>query len=378
MFKSSIEKDPNDANKFYYNGIQFNNSNVSAVPAEIDATLQSPLLDRSSDYEVSVVRLFVSGNALPIFIVPVIRQEPPYETKYIASMSYNGFTVSRSVVYTPLNNVCPFAYGCEQLFYIYTYQQWLDNINSAYLECYNALVALPSGIQAIASSPPIFIYDTNNNLISYYVESSYETGPAGINVYMNKLLFDFFVSFEASYDSLGYQNPQSLDVQLIITNSNSFRLQSTANIPPKVASILPPSPFDVWKIQQEYESVFSWNIVRSLVLTSNIGTISESIPNIDLGNGNTDDTTRSNLQILTDFDLDFSSGNRAGARGYIQYLPTAEFRWTSIVRGGALSRINVKVQYLTFTNEIKNLYINPNFSFTIKLLFRKKVPLIKL
>jgi hypothetical protein len=375
MSKSSIEFDPNDNNKFYYNGIQYNASDTNIVPAEIDTTLQTPLFDHSHTYEVSVVRLFVSGNTLPIFIVPVLSPDPPYTTKYVATLSYNGFIVSRPVIYTPENNVNKNFFNNDAIFYIYTYQHWLDNINRAYLDCYNQLVTDGSGIELVATSPPIFVYDTNNNLISYYVESSYETnGGAGINIFMNKLLFDFFTSFESVFQAELYQNVE--DTQLIVTNTNATIPNLLVGIPPVIAAITPIAPYVVWKIQQEYASVSTWNSIRSLVLTSNIGTIGESIPNVNLGFAA--DVSRSNLQILTDFDLDFSSSNRSGGRLTIQYLPTAEYRWSTIVRAGALSRINVKVQYLTFRNEIKNLYINPNFTFSIKLLFRKKVQAVKL
>ena len=376
MSKYTIEADPNNNNLFYFNGTQFNQSDTIAVPAEIDTNLQSPLIENSSDYEVSVVRLLVSGNALPIFFVDTLTDAPPYITKYTVTLSYNGFVETEPVTYVPLNNISVYSPIADQIFYVYTYQEWLDYINEAYRTCYDRLVIVGSGIENIARSPPIFVYDAATNYISFYVESSYESlDPTGPKIYMNKLLFDFFTSFEARYTADPYFNGDAQGVQLLVTNTNSVLLSSVGNIPPAVGVILPIDPYTIWKVQQEYISVNSWSSIRSLVLTSNIGTVQESIPNV--GDPSNYDSTRSSLQILTDFDLDFSPNIRSGARSYIQYLPTAEYRWTSILRGGALNRVNVKVQFLTFQNVLKNLYINPNFFFTIKLLFKKKVQTIK-
>lgn len=377
MSKYNIEADPSDNNLFYFNGTQFNASDTIAVPAEIDSTLQSPLIENSSDYEVSVMRLLVSGNALPIFFVDTLTDSPPYITKYVVTISYNGFTESEPITYVPLNNVNVNAFNGDQIFNVYTYQEWLDYVNTAYLACYDRLIIAGSGIELVASSPPIFTYDAADNFISYYVESSYESSlPNPINIYMNKLLFDFFTSFEAFYAADPYFNGDVQGVKLITSATNAFLLSSVGNIPPAAGAIVPIAPYAVWKVQQEYVSVYSWNSIRSLLLTSNIGTIPESIPN--LGEPNNYDATRSSLQILTDFDLDFSPDIRSGARGYIQYVPRSEYRWSSLTRGSALNRINVKVQFVTFTNVVRNFYINPNFFFTIKLLFKKKVQTIKL
>ena len=105
MSKYSIDGDPNDNNLFYFNGVQYNASDTTPVPAEIDTTLQSPLIENSSEYEVSVVRLLVSGNALPLFFVDTLTDAPPYITKYTVSMSYNGFFQAEPITYVPLNNI---------------------------------------------------------------------------------------------------------------------------------------------------------------------------------------------------------------------------------------------------------------------------------
>jgi hypothetical protein len=378
MSKVSFNQDPNDSDIYYFNGIQYNSSDISSVPAEIDVNLQAPLIQNSNEYEVSVMRLLVSGNALPLFIVEPTTSTAPYGTKYEVEMEYNGGFIAVDVTYTPQNDINIKQFQGDKIFYIYNYQDWLDNINDAYKRCYDILVSQITGIELVASSPPIFIYDSTTNLISIYAESSYNSNLVnGIKIRMNKLLFDFFPSFDAFIKSDPYEKVASYSkVRLLITPTNSFLLSSVGNIPPAVGSIVPINPYTVWKVQQEYETVSTWNSIRSLLLTSNIGTISESIPNV--GGGLNQDISRSSLQILTDFDLDFSSSNRSGGRGIIQYLPTAEYRWTSILSGGPLNRINVKVQFLTFRNEVINLYLNPNFTFTIKLLFKKKVQTIKL
>ena len=136
---------------------------------------------------------------------------------------------------------------------------------------------------------------------------------------------------------------------------------------------IPPTA-QIWRFTQEYPSVYSWNVIKGLIITSDIGVILETLPNVGIN----DSSTRSSVQMLTDFELSFDPNGRGGGRNYIQYLPTAQYRLSSLGTSGAISRINVKVQYITFTGQIQNLYINPRFSFTVKLLFQKKAQLVKL
>lgn len=382
MFMNSkdarIIQDPNDANKYYFNGVLFNVSNTQPVVAQIDTTLQTPFITKANEYDVSVVRLFVAGNSLPIFRVPVLSAVPPYFTKYITSMTYNGFTVRDNVVFTPVNDVNALSNEGLNRFDIYTYQQWLDDINASYLRCFNDLATLfPSGIQLVVNGPPVLIYDVNTNLISVYVEQRYQTtgAPTDIGVFMNRLLFDFFTSFEALYDANQYGAIGGQDCQLKITPTNTTIVNKLGEIPPAVEQItgIPPNS-QIWRFTQEYASVYSWNIVKGLIITSDIGVILETLPNVGIN----DPSTRSSIQMLTDFEFNFDPNIRGGGRNYIQYLPQAQYRLTSLAGAGAINRINVKVQYLTFDGRVENLILNPNFSMSVKLLFQKKATLVEI
>lgn len=374
-----IEQDDYDANKYYFNGVLFNSSSSQPITANIDTTLQTPFILKGDEYEVSVVRLLVSGNALPIFRVPVITASPPWVTEYITVMTYNGFTFRDNVIFTSVNDVNILASDGGTNFDVYTYQQWLDNINASFARCYAGLTGFPfnSGMQLVVNGPPKLIYDTSTNLISMYVEQGYEvTGSVNdIAVYMNRLLFDFFISFEADFGPDQYQSIAGEDCRLLFRPTNTTIVNKQAEIPPAVFQMvgIPPTA-QIWRFTQEYPSVYSWNVIKGLIITSDIGVILETLPNVGIN----DSSTRSSVQMLTDFELSFDPNGRGGGRNYIQYLPTAQYRLSSLGTSGAISRINVKVQYITFTGQIQNLYINPRFSFTVKLLFQKKAQLVKL
>ena len=300
---NSLQRDPNEANKYYYNATTYNSSNQIPILAESDLYLNTPLLDNTDEYNVSIMRLFVSGNALPIFTVQVLNPlgSAPYATKYIAGMSYAGVDARENVMFTPLNNVNALQANGDTLFDVFTYQQWLDDLNRAYKACYDYL-DITTNIATITTNVPKLIYDPLTNLISIYLDPVYETGAFNdIKLYMNKLLFDFFTSFEAIYSNTPYQTPLGEDIQLYVTQTNTINVSNVTALPPIVSGSA-----SMWKFTQEYPSVYSWNVIKSLLITADIGTLPEAIPNISNGNG---DVVRSALTILTDVDSVFSINN---------------------------------------------------------------------
>jgi len=366
-----MQQDPNDANKYYYNATVTNSSNQIPILAESNLYLSTPIIDNTDEYNVSIMRLFVSGNALPLYSIEVLDPlgPPPYVTKFIACMSYGGVDTRENVVFSAHNNVNVLQSNGDTLFDLYTYQQWLDDINTAYTACYTYLTTV-TNLATITTNVPKFIYDPDTKLISFYADPVYESGGVNdIKLYMNKLLFDFFVSFEANYSPTPYQTVGGRDVQLLITKTNAINVSNVITLPPVVSGST-----SMWKVTQEYSSVTTWNSVKSLIITADIGTVAESIPNIENGNG---DVVRSSLTILTDIDSDFSPSNTSGTRGYIQYLPTAQYRMSSLIMSAPLYRIRVAIQYITFKGVVKNLYLNPYFSMSFKLLFEKKIPLVR-
>lgn len=127
-------------------------------------------------------------------------------------------------------------------------------------------------------------------------------------------------------------------------------------------------------MKQQYPSAYAWNIVRSLVLTSSIGTQNESIP---ISFGQSQSVSNSNLTILTDFESNLNENSNTASRGYLQYVPQAEYRICNITNSGHIQVINLGIYYIDFAGKLTQLIINPRYGFSVKLLFRRRHRLIK-
>jgi hypothetical protein len=373
MLKSHVMRSHSQIDHIYYNGTLFNTSYTQSIPAVINDVTNSPLLMDGSDWYVSVVRLGVSGHALPIssvinYIIPQPPPAlPPYVTRFIVSLSYLGLVQSNNVIFIPTTTDDAIKFN------IYTYQHWLDCINRAYAQCFADWgTAYGGALAGVVNQAPSLSYDPAQNLFSFYCESGYDANnPNPIGVYMNRILFDYFDSFEIFYLDR-YVSPVGLDVKFNIsaTTCNNFS-PIPVGAPAYLSSWVVNVGQTIYQMKQQYPSAYSWNFVKSLVLTSSIGTQNESIP-LSLS-GNTS-ISNSNLTILTDFDSNLSETSNIASRGYIQYVPTGEYRLCDLTNSSLVQNINIQVYYVDFTGKLEQLVLNPRYSFSVKLMFRRKTP----
>lgn len=370
MLKSGFIQAEDKIDHIYYNGTLFNSSFTQSIPATINDVLNGELVKNGSDYYLSVIRLGISGHALPIFNIesdiinpnPGQPLVPPYVTVYNVSLSYHGVTNTSPVIFTPMATANQF-----DLFNIYTYQFFLDCINDAYATCYDLF---GGSLSAIVKYPPFLYYDGASNLFSLFIESGYSSASVlPVNVYMNRLLFDFFDSFDFLLLN-DYNTSNGPDIQFNITSSTCLNISP---LPPGYPAILSSYVLlageSLWQMKQQYPSAYSWNIVDSLVVTSSIGTNTENIPFSPSGSLQ---IQNSSIAAITDFTSNLSETNNIGSRGFLQYFPTAQYRLVNITNSSRVQNISLSIQYITFNGSLSQLYINPRYSMSIKLLFVKK------
>ncbi len=372
MQKTNYEQH-REIDHIYYNGELFNESFNKSIPAEISDVLNSEIIKEGSQYNLSVIRLGVSGHFLPIFnilpdLLSVINNTPivpPYITAYSVSLSLGPNTQTTPVEYFPITT------DQNLLFNIYTYQHFLDCINSAYLKCYNDFNTAHGGaLAAKVNQSPYLYYDSTTNLISMYVESGYNLNMINpIGVFMNNLLFDFFDSLE--YLLLNsYNSPNGTDIQLNITSENCINLSPLQPGNPAILSSWALNAGQsIWQLRQQYPSVYSWNIVESLILVTSIGVNSENIP---FSSGQGLHISNSSISALTDVTSNLNPTNNTGSRSFLQYFPTAEYRVCNITNSSRIQNISLGLYYRDFRGELNKLFLNPRYAMSVKLLFRRK------
>ena len=213
----------------YYNINIVNTTNVP-IPATFNEARTDSIVDIPEDYNLAIVRFSVPMQAVPIFYMPIIPypNTNPNLSSFAVGLSYGGFTFSQKLIYVP-RNISPVPptptalnpnWPITPYYGVYSYQQLLDMINTAYATLFSALkTAIPS---APPTEPQYFTYDPTTELITLWTQKLYDPAYVGaptVNIYMNGELYSYFESFEVQFN--GYSAPANEDFQFIIKDNGN-------------------------------------------------------------------------------------------------------------------------------------------------------------
>lgn len=144
--------------EFIYYNILASNPTNKPVPFSFTDTLGSPILEDANNYWVSCIRFVLDGSSIPIFFFK--------DNTYWVSLTHGPTKISKPVVYNPSYNATIYA---QQT--VYSYQAFMEMINDAYIECFNALVtAYPLETITAASNPgPNAYFTVSTSPTAYFV-----------------------------------------------------------------------------------------------------------------------------------------------------------------------------------------------------------------
>lgn len=402
--------------KIYYN-IEIKNSSQTQFTNKaiyIDKRSE-PIINTPKDYYLSVIRISLSGILIPIFIYPntgvdgsrVVNNTVYSLTLKTAAGSYRAFTIFN---YSSSPNI---PSTIEPYYYIYSFQQFIKFINTAFETAFNDLKTMePSNI---ATKAPFMVYDNKSLLISIIIQPEYKNN---ISIYFNDKLYAFFESFDIKY--YGYGNiPNGLNVELLIndkhtnytdyeyininTTSGSDNITSLGLFKPYMSGCIIKAreiPLNTTlsyidantmklsnnatgttinnyatiintsliEIKQDYQTSYLWTDLKNITLISNMIPINhEFLPNNNYNDNSSNDNY---LNILTDFvpPLGYSGDIRSQ---YI-YNPTAEYRRIKLRGTTPINIIDCSLYWKDLDNRLHEIYLSPDGSgVSIKLLFEK-------
>lgn len=352
----------------------YKNSEVPKIASTDFAT--SKILDKQDDYEMAI-QGFDIKLLTPIFICPIkegITQTNINLTNFGVCISYAGNDYPEPVIYVPENLSIPAAllpkppsdnFGVQDLnnqyYYVFTFQAFLDMINTALYNSYVAFNAAHGGVHAHA---PYFIYNADTGLMSLITDASYADSGA-TKIYVNIQLLNYVENIPMIFE--GYDKPNYKDLYFNIRSYGNNGYPDPATTPPTA-----------YQFKQEYDGRFLWCNIRSIVLTSSsIKTQLEYLPNVTNPNSTLQQASNSfnpNFQnILSYYDIVTDSTGTRGCnwRQNIYYQPTL-YKWIDLTSQIPLSRINITISFQLTNGQLIPAYIQTGQSCTIKLLFRKK------
>lgn len=334
--------------KIYFN-VPFQNTLTTPTRASVNIPLKPSLFlapDSPSNYLLSILRFQCDGNALPIFVFE--------DGKYKITMGYDNAYASTTLVYSgqiQLDN------STESSRYIYNIQQMVSIINNGLASVFSSLKILKPAMPA--SIAPYLLYRNNTiTLMSPVAGYNYNGLPSipsttVCSIYVNSDLYRFF-------DGMNFvkMNPvpsSGCDYLLLQTTVGGNLYDFAGN----------PSASGTWIGNLDETGLGSWFDVATINLESQfLGTLDEIV-------GGNDTSAGSNpvRKIITDFTI---APNDPLYRTGILYLPTSEYRRIVITKTESLEQIDFNITWTDRRGKTRPLLLNPNNSFSVKLLFERK------
>jgi hypothetical protein len=362
---NSLVNRPTNDDRIYYNiVIQSDNTQKFGTPAVYNERFLTSMIDKCSDYYLTLVRINVPTSLIPLFVCPITANQGNINlTPFIVTLSYNSNNYSTNVLYVSQNGyLAPTSVGTSsQYYYIYSAQQFINMLNTALVTSFTTLKAANPG--CTQTEAPYYLFDQTTQLISLVCQYSYiSTSLNTINVSFNSLLYKYIGSaFNTSTNNNNASN-SVLDYTYIIQDT-TFNWFTKLNV-----AMTNPPPY--LRISQLFQCMFNWTDLNSILLiTSQVPLASEHIQPPS-SNGQTITVQNNSLQIITDLTPDFV--DLSDANSLFQYAVEGSYRILNFQSDQPLEGFDVK---LYWTDRFINMYpilIPVGFNVNMKFCFIKR------
>jgi len=369
-----------ETDNVYLNVVFNSNPNLLVTPATYSEAKTTPIVNKASDYYLSVIRFTIPLSSIPIFIMPVIPftnntgPVPPNSntTPFTIAIQYQGVSYSQTIQYVPDNmepipiQNNPNAQIITQYYYVYSFQNLIDAVNLALFNAFTAFKgANPLAPQVVGGqAAPFFVYTPSTNLFSLICSINWGiTGPTEAQIVINNQLTSYFIGFRLTSKIL-VPLPGTILLGFVIeyTGDNAF-----FPAPP----IEPGAEPTYIRVTQDFAGSVYWSSLRSLVITSNsLNVRAEGIPFIT---GNGIQSGQSNFKsIISDFvpNLDLGYDDRSIA----YYNPTSQYRLIDLISDNPIVTIDITILWQDKLGNLYPLFILQGQQASIKLgFFNKKL-----
>lgn len=367
----------------YLNVVLQNNTN-NAIPAILNETKTSPILQDQENWKLSVVRFKLPLYNIPLFKFNTTPDFYQLTLKFESANPGTSWTSTQSVQFLEDDGVHLNTPDSNKN--IYYYSQFINMVNYAFLLAYQDLQVHVNGIHAINldhfTNAPQIQYDPVTKLFilvlpienvgnaNPHLESVYDIdnsifGPPPapgapfadpyhrVTISFNNHLFNFFNGFPA----------------LRIDNGNmnySYQLQIYQNKGDLVAGDYfneEDQPEKYLLFKADYPCLYSWHRLSRILFLTNMQIAEESVSTNSLGFIN----QPNRLSILTDFEIPMSDQSN---REYLFFMPSI-LRYTNITGMGPLRQVSISVFYEDLDNNYIPLTIPPNSDIYVKIQFSR-------
>lgn len=368
----------NEGSHVYVNASIRNNGVFPSLLARYTDTFTTPILENPSDYYVSIIRFSVDTSEVPLMIMNISGVNAT-QTPYQVTITNGADVQTTNLIWVPQSTsaTVPTVFNPQDVntdyYYLYSYQHFIDMVNTALVTSFNNLVGAPVG-----STAPYMQYNDTTGKMEFLAQSNnYDTANAGtLNVYFNQDLERLFPYFNFRYGTNTSNNP--LYAQIFIENTGDNVIGDVGQ-PRLSANTLsrPPAniPNSIYVMTEETPSSALFQSFKALVFTSASLPINPEYSS-NPQNFNTTIThnnlfSNSKLKIVTDFIID-SDVLQNSSSNQIVYNPQAEYRLCDLVSNTSLRTMDIQIWWSDNYGNLYPLVIPRNSNCSIKFLFRNR------
>jgi hypothetical protein len=331
--------------EYIYYDVVFANGTTGLIPASYTETRTLPILEKQSDWKMSVLYFSLKHINAPLFTTT------PSLNNFVLAYPPDDIVIEMSVF--PVGNVA-----------IYTFDQFLEAFNAQLAVAFAALIAAYDTIHGAGSwesditkpqIPPGIIFNPATQLFTMLADSRMNSNnlPNTVvwaNEYILEGLFDGVLTSPTIYFSDGGQVdfiPGYQNTNLVTINGNLL-IQN----------------------QQNFYSLNQWtDITQLLILSDSFGNRKEFIGS-PLG--------ASSNNILTNFIANIpiplsGPGSPFNINSGIQYTQPGEIKWIDLLEDTSLTRVNLNIAYHDIFGRIIPLNLQPGDTLSMKIVFARKI-----
>lgn len=307
----------------YYDARIYNNTNLD-IPAEYNASRESFILDRPSDYYCFINRFSISHLTIPIFI---------FEENIYSVTIQNNLGVNFQTFLTFINRTSD-----PDNRSIYYYNQFVEMINNAL-----NLSLIAAGLLA----NDVFVrYDPITNLFSVLFNTAVDWTMNSL--FFSTRLFQLFQEFEANF--LGYNSADGTDYQILEFDYGNNTVSAFGNM--------------YFEMKQELQALYLWNAIQNIIFVSNSLPIRKEYIT-DSNNPNSD----SSRPIISDFVPNLNVGRDLSQ---FQFYQQGDPRLIDLISDSPINNLNFKIFYQFRDGTTTPLLLEPNEVVSVKFVFARK------
>jgi hypothetical protein len=308
VFNASVSNNTNAAKRLQFS--EFRNQNI---------------LDKAEDY---YVRVFEAK--IPMMSVPFFKMLP----------NDMSVCINNQIVFLVPIQLNPVNGSTYYIFYI---QQFLQSLNAAFTQAHL--------LNGYTSSPPVMIYDFENELLQLVVDIQYYgDGTLPIPIYFNPKLMYKFTGFMNLYNATAVPGQEyrilyeSFASNYLVDGGTQFNINYEA--------IFMPSQAKFYKDLTEYQSI---------ILTTRALKVNEQYISNQDGNN-------ASLPILAEIPISFDELNSSKYLTFSQVFP----KWTCLNTFGNIRALDLNAYFVGDDFEINDVFILAGQKFNVRLEFIHK------